>query len=187
MSIGTIDTWNVDGLTVSLHYDEDCDSPRTYDNLGTMVCWHRRYTLGDNHTFSDPDDFTEWFKQQPGWQRAVRLKVFMYEHGNVALSSGDFGDPWDSGQVGWIYCLPEAMRKEYSCKRITQKIREDVIRVLTGEVQEYGRYVNGECYSYVIEDANGEHLDSCCGFIGYEYAREAAEEAAQQCTIVEAP
>ena len=33
---------------------DDCDySPREWDNLGTMVCWHSRYNLGDeqpNHT-----------------------------------------------------------------------------------------------------------------------------------------
>lgn len=28
-----------------------------YDNLGTMVCWHRRYNLGDKHTYDDPVDF----------------------------------------------------------------------------------------------------------------------------------
>lgn len=28
-------------------YDTYPESPRNWDNLGTMVCWHRRYTLGD--------------------------------------------------------------------------------------------------------------------------------------------
>jgi len=27
--------------------DEDPESPRECDNLGTMACWHRRYSLGD--------------------------------------------------------------------------------------------------------------------------------------------
>jgi hypothetical protein len=38
-----VDTFPVNGLTVTLSYDEDCPSPREYDNLGTMVCWHRNY------------------------------------------------------------------------------------------------------------------------------------------------
>ena len=27
--------------------DTDPESPRTWDNLGTMVCFHKRYELGD--------------------------------------------------------------------------------------------------------------------------------------------
>lgn len=43
-------------LKISL--DWDAPNPREdYDNLGTMVCWHRRYTLGDKHNFKEPEDF----------------------------------------------------------------------------------------------------------------------------------
>lgn len=34
-------------ITVKLILDRDAESPRDWDNLGTMVCAHRRYTLGD--------------------------------------------------------------------------------------------------------------------------------------------
>lgn len=43
-------------LKISL--DWDAPNPREdYDNMGTMVCWHRRYALGDKHDFGEPDDF----------------------------------------------------------------------------------------------------------------------------------
>lgn len=43
-------------LKISL--DWDAPNPREdYDNLGTMVCWHKRYALGDKHDFGEPDDF----------------------------------------------------------------------------------------------------------------------------------
>lgn len=37
------------GFTVELHYDEMSEhaNPREGDQLGTMVCWHPGYTLGD--------------------------------------------------------------------------------------------------------------------------------------------
>ena len=38
-------------------YDETARSPREWSNLGTMVCWHSRYGLGDKHDYSDPKDF----------------------------------------------------------------------------------------------------------------------------------
>lgn len=40
-----------------IEQDEFCDGPRNWDNLGHMVCWHRRYKLGDQHNFSEPRDF----------------------------------------------------------------------------------------------------------------------------------
>lgn len=39
-------------------YSEWCDDPRKEcDPFGSMVCWHRRYDLGDNHHYDDPEDF----------------------------------------------------------------------------------------------------------------------------------
>lgn len=38
------------GYTIKIYHDEDAESPRDWDNLGEMVCFHRRYNLGDcNH------------------------------------------------------------------------------------------------------------------------------------------
>jgi hypothetical protein len=183
-----LEHWNVSGLTVSLHVDADCSSPRDRDTLGTLVAWHRRYMLGDAQPRETPAQWMEDFRAtNTEWRLVVILPVYLHEHGNVALGVRDFGDPWDSGQVGWIYALPARIRKEYGCTRISRRIRAEVAAILRSEVEEYGRYVNGECYGYVVEDAGGDELDSCWGFIGYEYAREAAEEAAHQCAIVEEP
>lgn len=41
---------------LKVHYDEFAENPRTWDNLGTMVCWHRRYNLGDKQSYN-PEDF----------------------------------------------------------------------------------------------------------------------------------
>lgn len=38
-------------------YDDDPLNPRTdYDNFGTMVCWHSRYNLGNDHNYEDSAD-----------------------------------------------------------------------------------------------------------------------------------
>lgn len=40
------------GFNINIHSDDDSGDPRTeWDNLGTMVCWHSRYNLGDEHNF----------------------------------------------------------------------------------------------------------------------------------------
>ena len=37
--------------------DDDPFNPREDDNFGKMVCFHRRYHLGDHHNYIDKDDF----------------------------------------------------------------------------------------------------------------------------------
>lgn len=37
--------------------DEFADNPRSWDNVCSMVCWHGRYNLGDEHDYSAPEDF----------------------------------------------------------------------------------------------------------------------------------
>lgn len=48
--------------------DEDVFNPRRDgDNFGTMVCFHRRYDLGDSHSYANKDDFLhELFIQAAG-------------------------------------------------------------------------------------------------------------------------
>lgn len=45
------------GFTIKIFPDHYPESPREWDNLGTMICWHRRYNLGDKHKYESPEDF----------------------------------------------------------------------------------------------------------------------------------
>lgn len=42
---------------IRIEHDQDAESPRNWDNLGTMVCWHGRYDLGDEQPKCSPSDF----------------------------------------------------------------------------------------------------------------------------------
>lgn len=42
---------------VNVEQDSDASSPREEENLGTMVCWHRNYNLGDEQPKQSPEDF----------------------------------------------------------------------------------------------------------------------------------
>ena len=51
----SIETIERGGLTIDIYPEEHLDdSPRDWDNMGTMVCWHSRYTLGDKHDHDRP-------------------------------------------------------------------------------------------------------------------------------------
>jgi len=171
-----IETFSVGSRQVKIFPDEDCTSPRENDNLGTIVYTSTRYTLGDTRL--------------EGWQikdiedspdTAVWLPVYAYIHSGVVLNTTGFSCPWDSGQCGIIYATVDTLIKEYGADTPENRVLAE--QVLRAEVEEFSKYVGGECYGYVVEDPDGEEHDSCWGFIGFDYVKQAAREAAQEVTV----
>jgi hypothetical protein len=150
--------------TLEIIPDSDPESPREGDNLGTIVCWHSRYNLGDKHDFADPSDFQEWTEQTP----AIILPLYLYEHGGITIRSGIFSDDWNSGQVGYIYITLEDVRKEYGWKHVTAKRHKQIKTYLQGEVETYAQYLEGSVYGFILQDAWGQDVDSCFGFYGHD-------------------
>lgn len=159
--------------TIKIQPDEDAESPRQWDNLGTMVCWHRDYILGDeksNGYDDSPSEFAEWADGNA--DIALIMPLYLYDHSGLRIKVGSFAGllpqghaEWDSGQVGWIYVTKEALRKEYSVKRITAKILAQARHVLMCEVGAYDQFLSGDVWGYDIEGiADG----SCWGFYGYD-------------------
>lgn len=151
--------------TVRIVRDEDPENPRTaWDgNVGVMACWHRRSNHGDVQPKEDPE---EWLAENAP-EGSIVLPIFMHEHGGVAFSTGAFNDPWDSGQLGYIVATPERIRAQFLSpgEEITfPSVREKVIAALKAEVQLYENYVTGNVWGVVIEDGNGDTIDSCWGF-----------------------
>jgi len=91
------DTEDYMGFTIELWTDEHAEDPRQCDNLGKMVCSHRRYKLGDKHSLSvgDIQELTE--RNDVLW-----LPLYLYDHSGITMRTTSFADPWDSGQVGII-------------------------------------------------------------------------------------
>jgi len=139
--------------------DPDPVDPRKeYDNLGTMVCHHKRYQLGDEvATCFDSENFNSWEeleaeivkRQDP----AAILPVFLFDHSGLSLSTGGFSCPWDSGQVGFIFVSKAKARAECDWKLITKKRREQLEGYLRNEVETYDAYLRGDCWGYVVEKA----------------------------------
>src|SRR5579864_4230829 len=106
------ETLNEYGKIIKIYPDEDAENPRDWDNLGTMICFHRRYQLGDKHTFQTPADFDEWRnKENPEDYLAIILPLYLLDHSGLRMSVSSFHDHWDSGQVGWIYVTKEKVKE----------------------------------------------------------------------------
>lgn len=162
-----IESHTIGGNTIEIYYDEDPINPRESDNLGTMYYQHRNYVLGDKVMHEGLDDI-----KNPS---SVVLPLYLYDHSGITMSTSPFSCPWDSGQVGYICATAEDIRKNFGIKRITQKIRKQVENILQAEVEEFDRYIRGECYMYLIKDKDGELVDSCYGFDSIEYCLEDAK------------
>ena len=169
----TVRTITLGGFMARIIQDEDAESPREWDNLGTMVCGNRRYNLGDKDPGYKTKDFDGWagmaaaiMRDHPG---CVILPLFLYDHSGITMRTNPFNCPWDSGQVGFIFASAEKIRKEWNCKQIRKPIRDKVIASLECEVATYDMHLRGDCYGYIIENEAGEELDSCWGFLGMDH------------------
>jgi len=182
MAQDSIESFKVGTHTVHIHQDTDPESPREWDNLGTMVCFHNRYNLGDKHNYRSEDftgfgEIAEQFEKDHG--PCIILSLYLYDHSGITMRCSPFTCPWDSGQVGLYYIPLSKIRSEYSVKRVSAKLRERVTGYLENEVSIYDDYLTGSVYGFVVEDAEGEHIDSCWSFYGFEDCKEQGHASAE--------
>lgn len=158
------------GFVIEIYPDFNIPDPRKeWDNAATIVCFHRRYNLGDEHNFRDIDDVRTFIKSEKG---ILVRPVYMYDHSGISLSCNNsypFNDLWDAGQVGIAYMTANDIRKTYLVKRITKQTRQKARELIGAEVNTYNQFLNGEVFYYSINDKDGEIVDSCGGFYGWEF------------------
>lgn len=156
----------MNGYTINVDLDEEPQNPRTeWDNLGTMICFHRRYNLGDKHEYRDPNHLDQNLEYMR--KKGVVLPLYLYDHSGLTMSTKPFSCPWDSGQVGYIIVTKKKILEEYGGKILTKKLREKVTKILEGEVVIYDQYLRGEVYYFSITK-DGEVIESCGGYYGGE-------------------
>ena len=199
-----------DPYVLTVQPDDFFPNPRREEeNFGTMICFHRRYDLGDKHEFKDSDDLIHYLFIRSSGESEIGQKEYLYErlmermedeaegvlpsasqikatndylmseiqkgyvvlpvylldHSGLTMSTTDFNDRWDSGQVGIIFVSFDKIREEMEVSRITPSIKEKAEQMLRDEVELYDAYLRGECYCYdLYKDGKLEH--SCGGFIG---------------------
>ncbi len=158
---------------IKVYQDDMAESPREWDNLGTMVCFHSRYDLGDKHELT-----VENTKSLVKGRDTIALPLYLYDHSGITMNTTGFHCPWDSGQVGWILVKRERVRKEFEKKRISKKLLDKVIEILRSEVGIYDSYIKGNVFGYeIVEETggDGDSVDSCWGYFSYEHMLEDAK------------
>ncbi|MFA5307624.1 MAG: hypothetical protein WC365_09305 [Candidatus Babeliales bacterium] len=176
-----IESAKTDNKIIKISIDEFPSDPyNEWDQLSHIVAWHRHYNFGkkeDIEQFKHQEDFEQYVKDLNG--KILLLNLYMYEHSGISLSIDQsrpypFSDKWDSGQIGYAYVTYEEIQKEYSVKRITEKLKQKVIKLIESEIETYNQYLNGQVYQYAIFkiqkcDKEHEHFeieDSLSGIFG---------------------
>lgn len=116
--------------------------------------------LIDGITFSD--------LQNIAGQELISLPLYLYDHSGLSMSVTDFGDRWDSGQVGIIWTTIDRVKTARGGKQTKAEWSLLAKKNLKDEVEMYNQYLQGEVYGYIeekqTEDGKWEESDSCWGY-----------------------
>ena len=160
--------------TLKVEQDDCAEDPRKWDNLCTMICWSRRYGLGDKHSFDNPDEFMQhlyldvtgkhWCDDHDSddWQDVYKelketnlvliKQINLYDHSGITVSTSNsypYNDRWDAGCVGFIYVTKKTIFEE--CMDITEENWEErADKCLEGEMETYDQYLRGDVYGYTL-------------------------------------
>lgn len=168
--------------TLKIERDTDAQNPREEHDgfLGTMVCFHNKYDLGDKgHGYSVFGDASGWdglrdLIQKDHAKGVVILPIYMYDHSGITINTSPFSCPWDSGQIGYIFTPIEKVIEAFGNDEVQSLVR--AMAWLESEVREYDQYLQGDVWGYTVEDGDGEHVDSCWGFYGEEVCRQEGKD-----------
>jgi hypothetical protein len=96
------------GYSINIMQDLDPLDPRTdWEPLGTMICFHRRYNLGDKHSYSNPNDLRRSMAREADPRIEDRIEY------------------WETGK-GWAHLMNKCAQVE-ECDEIVDKIIQSAI------------------------------------------------------------
>jgi len=158
-------------------YDTDPESPREWSNLGYFITQDRNYRSPDNNetlqaiikeggeVCNSQEEHIAYIKKNYKDEKIIAIyPVVKYEHGGVSYSLGTIKG-FDYSNNGF-YIITDKKQKEMGTPK--NKFEE----VIKQELETYTQWANGEVYSFILYDNNGDIEDSCSGFYDIEEIRE---------------
>ena len=117
--------------TIEIWHDDSAPNPyKDWDMLGKLVTVKGQ--LGG--------DLRENYRHN---KKNIRLPIYMYSHSGQTIKTTPFNCPWDSGQIGFIYCTREKVREQMGWKRISQKRVDEVKEILKREIEVIDDWLKG--------------------------------------------
>ena len=184
------------GMRVVKTIDEYPTNPRELnDNLTTMICHCRNYSLGDVKESEQFEGFTSLKELKQALveyygEMAYIKPLSLYDHSTQTLAIGDPTDMRDSGYVGFIFVTKEQVRKWFNVKRITKSVIAKIEKLAQSEVEEYNKvWLWGEVYVLSLErvftnvdDKNDSFVEPIESVGGFTFDNDyTVEEAIGEC------
>lgn len=138
--------------------DFDAVNPRDGSGLTKMVCFHKKYELGDEHDYR-VGDFNGWRELE---ERLVKdgakaiLPLYLYDHSGLSMNTSGFDCHWDSGQVGFIYVDEKEMEN-------FDNDLDKAFAFMVEEVNDYDNYLSGEYFIVTVSDEKPSDCSCCQG------------------------
>ena len=158
-------------MRLRIEQDQDAQSPAEWQDNGLfLVAGHRDFWVAVPGMEKDWRGYDSMRELIP--DKEAEYHVFMVEayiHGGIRLAlanQGNFPDRrWDVSLCGAIF----AAKSEWP-------LQESALKAAGSLIEEWNQYLSGDVWGCIVEDDNGNHVDSCWGFYGREYAEEQGAE-----------
>jgi hypothetical protein len=105
---------------------------------------HRRYSYGDinNPTKSQAEEIQEDLDSEG----VVLLPVYMIDHSGIGFSTTNYGDKWDSEEVGFIYATKKKVKEMLGEPETPEKVAE----ILKAEIAHLDLYARGQNFGFTL-------------------------------------
>ena len=159
-----------DGRELRLVIEQELfpENPRSWDNLGTMLCCHRDYRLGDCNTNRETEEqlakicrkygksdeeidemtFAEEVQFILNQEDVCGFPLWLYDHSGISMSTTR-QSAWDSSFVGLIFVEKDSYLAQMGLKEdIYWKVRAE--KTLESEIEIYSDFLEGNVYQWTL-------------------------------------
>lgn len=178
-------------LRLVIEQEQSPEDPRSWDNLGTMLCCNQYYQLGDCNSNRDTElqlaeicrkygksdeeidemTFSEEIQFILDQDDVCGLPLWIYDHSGISMSTGKQCS-WDSSFVGLIFVEKDFYLAQ-TCLKDEEGWKEKAKETLKGEVETYSDFLEGNVYMWTLYEPTVVIRQS---MDGKELSREIVEE-----------
>ena len=144
------------------------EDPRSWDNIGTMLCCHRDYHLGDCNSNKETElqlaeicrkygksdeeidemTFAEEVQFILNQDNVCGFPLWLYDHSGISMSTTR-QSAWDSSFVGLIFVEKDSYLAQMGLKEdIYWKVKAE--KALESEIEIYNDFLEGNVYQWTL-------------------------------------